>query len=477
MPLAAIFAWPLVVWALFGKLRVPLALTISLVAGYLLLPERTALDLPMLPSLDKHTVPALMALLVLLGASWRDARPAWVPANGLARLMVLALVTASFITVATNLDPVGFRPGLRLYDGFSAVLSVILQLLPLLLARKYLARAEDHRTLLAVLCAAGLCYSVLILYEIRMSPQLNNMVYGFFPHDWVQHMRGAGFRPVVFLSHGLWLAIFMCMTALATFGASRLFLGKGAALALAGLWLLLVLFLSKSLGALMITLLLAPVVLFAHFRVQLMVAALVAAVIVTYPLLRGVGLVPINAIMNISERISEERAESLKYRLVNEETLLEKAGQRPVFGWGGWGRSRTYTDDDRLSDTADGYWIIILGQGGWVRYLGEFGLVAGPLILMGLFSRRYPVGPEAAILALALTANLIDLIPNGTATPITWLLAGALWGRLETARESAQEIPGKIDGATRPPAEVLPIAARAAYTRQRERIQRKSALR
>jgi hypothetical protein len=477
MPLAAIFAWPLIVWALFGNLRIPLAMSISLVAGYLLLPERTALDLPMLPSLDKHTVPALTALLVLLGTSWRDARPTWLPSNGLARLMVLALFAASFVTVATNLDPVGFRPGLRLYDGFSAVLSMILQLLPLLLARKFLARAEDHRTLLAVLCVAGLCYSVPILYEIRMSPQLNIMVYGFFPHAWAQHMRGDGFRPVVFLSHGLWLAIFMSVTVLATLGASRLFPGKGAALAVAGLWLLLVLFLSRSLGALMITLLLGPVALFAHFRVQLMVAALIAAVIVTYPLLRGAGLVPINAITDFSERISEDRAESLKYRLLNEETLLAKAGQRPAFGWGGWGRSRTYTEDDRLSDTADGYWIIILGQGGWVRYLGEFGLLAGPLILMGLFSRRYPVGPEAAVLALALTANLIDLIPNGTATPITWLLAGALWGRLETAREPARGLPAEIGAAARPPPGALPNATRAAYTRQRERVQRKSALR
>jgi hypothetical protein len=37
----------------------------------------------------------------------------------------------------------------------------------------------------------------------------------------------------------------------------------------------------------------------------------------------------------------------------------------------------------------------------------------------------------ATALALMMTANLIDLIPNATQTTLTWLWAGALAGRME----------------------------------------------
>ena len=95
-------------------------------------------------------------------------------------------------------------------------------LLPLILARKFLARPTEHRTFLIVLCTSGLLYSLLALYEVRMSPQLNNMVYGFFPHSWRQHIRGNGFRPLVFLEHGLFLGIFLSTTVLAAFGLARI---------------------------------------------------------------------------------------------------------------------------------------------------------------------------------------------------------------------------------------------------------------
>ena len=95
-----------------------------------------------------------------------------------------------------------------------------------------------------------------------MSPQLNNMFYGFFPHSWGQHMRGGGYRPLVFLEHGLRLGIFMAVAVLATIGYFRSREGGNrASVMLAALWLFGTLILCKSAGALIIASLIAPVIL------------------------------------------------------------------------------------------------------------------------------------------------------------------------------------------------------------------------
>ena len=40
--------------------------------------------------------------------------------------------------------------------------------------------------------------------------------------------------------------------------------------------------------------------------------------------------------------VGPERAESLEYRFMCEDLLVEKAIQQPIFGWGGLGRSSVY---------------------------------------------------------------------------------------------------------------------------------------
>jgi len=44
------------------------------------------------------------------------------------------------------------------------------------------------------------------------------------------------------------------------------------------------------------------------------------------------------------------------------------------------------------------------------------------------------------ILALILAVNLVDLLPNATLVPLTWLIAGALLGHAESlARDTARQ--------------------------------------
>ena len=65
------------------------------------------------------------------------------------------------------------------------------------------------RALAAGIVAAGLVYVPFCLFEVKQSPQLHVIVYGYMPHDFGQQVRFGGYRPMVFLGHGLLVAFFM----------------------------------------------------------------------------------------------------------------------------------------------------------------------------------------------------------------------------------------------------------------------------
>ena len=62
--------------------------------------------------------------------------------------------------------------------------------MPILLARKVLAFPDAQRLLLLSVVIAMVIYSFPALFEVRMSPQLHNQFYGYFPSSFIQHMRG-----------------------------------------------------------------------------------------------------------------------------------------------------------------------------------------------------------------------------------------------------------------------------------------------
>lgn len=442
-----LIVWPLVAVVLFAKLDIPRAIVVSVLAGYLLLPELYYFDFPMIPTLNKHSIPAIVALVIVLVSRKRNdlhVLPGWIPKAFLPRLLLATLVFSTFLTVMTNPDPVpfaaGFFPALRPYDAMAMILILLVALIPFLLARKFLAHPDQQKMLLRFFVMAGALYAFLALYEVRMSPQISNMVYGFFPHSFEQHIRNGGFRPVVLLSHGLWLAIFFAGTIVGAFSLARASEGSEyRKYFVVGIWLLMTLSLSNSLGALAIVVLLLPIAIFAGTRMQVMICAGIAIVVLSYPALRGAGLVPIDGVLAWAQGVNPERAASLAFRLASEDLLLSRAQERPLFGWGGFGRNLVFDEFGVARTVTDGYWIDVVGQGGWARYLAEFGLLSLPPIAAAVAYRRSQFGFETTGLMLILIANLIDLIPNATITPLTWLVVGALWGRIELGRVSQSE--------------------------------------
>lgn len=473
----ALFSFPVVVVVLFWKLPLPKALVASIFGGYLFLPNGVGIDLPVLPALDKTLLPALMAGLMCLvmarkpAPALRRAAPmpgprraaaGWTPpaaalpsepapalarttrGRTLFRLLFAGLFLVPVLTVWQNPEPIiaGPRiiPGLKPYDVGSLMLQLGVTFLPFWLAQRFLARPEEQVLLLKAFVLSALGYSLLCLYEIRMSPQLNHMLYGFYPHDFLQHIRAGGFRPMVFLQHGLLVGIYLGMSVLA---AATLFLWskrngrEGLSVfgwAAAAIWLVLVLFLSKTVGAFSLVLLFLPILLMTGVPGQLLFAMIIAGITLFYPLLRGAGAIPVDAVYAAAQAVSQERADSLKFRLDNEDVLLERAAEKPLSGWGSWGRNLTYNqyNGDQVT-TPDGAWIIVIGTFGWIGYLSYFGLLTAPLFLLGLSRRRLGISVESSGLALVLALNLLDLVPNASLTPLTYMIAGALAGRYALA--------------------------------------------
>jgi len=438
----ALAIWPLVVIVLFRRLPLERALIWSILGGYLILPPVVAIDLPAVPALDKMSIPALSAYLVV--TRMLGIRVPLIPESWAGRALLAVFVLAPFGTILTNPEAIavahhGALPGLRLYDAISIIAFQAFVILTFALARSLLATPEALREILVALVIAGLAYSAPMLVEIRLSPQINVWVYGFFQHSFEQMMRQGGFRPIVFLAHGLWVAFFAMTALLAAVSLARSApVGDKARLLAAAAYLFVLLVLCKSIGSLIYGAVLAPLVLLMGQRWLLRLAVLMAVLALTYPVLRSTGIIPADELVAFATRFSPDRAQSLDYRFTNEAMLLDHAFRKPWFGWGGYERNLLHNPiTGQVATIADGRWVIVLGMFGWAGYVGEFGLLALPLFLLWREAGARRAGSLAAPLgALAVIhgVNMVDMLPNATLTPLTWLIAGALLGHAEALR-------------------------------------------
>lgn len=421
--------WPVVTVLLFVLMPAHRALAWSVLAAFLLLPVKTSFELPMVPPLDKASIANLSILLCCI----LFVRERWLTALQDPAAVVLATVfiLSPFFTAQFNPEPLQyaarFIPPMVMYDALAQAAANAIVLVPFIAGYGLINSERRRRDVIAILVMAALAYSVLMLIEVRLSPQLHRWVYGFFPHDFIQQVRGDGFRPAVFLGHGLLVAIFCAMATIAAIARWRQARGKQRRRAgLIAAYLALVLLLCKSLGAVILTIFFAPILAFLRARRVAMISAAACIALLIYPAMRGAGLVPTTMIAELAGSYSTDREGSLTFRLVNEDQLLQRAAAKPLFGWGSWGRNRIYSPDDgRDLSVTDGAWIITIGMWGWVGYIAMFGLLClGELRLIWRRRALASTSITSAALGMLLTVNLLDSIPNASISTLTWLLAG-----------------------------------------------------
>lgn len=445
MVAAALYSWPFVTLALFAALGPARGLIWATILGYLFLPEMTIRSLPVLPDYGKTTAISyslLLAVLVFRSRMPKGSPPMTALGRAIIAICILGIFGGALMTVLDNgaalRDAGRVRQGLSVRDTGNLITSTLIDLVPFALALRYLHTRELQRELLLALAAAGAVYAALVLYEWRMSPQFNRIVYDFFPHSWRQHLRGDGFRPVVFLRHGLWVGFFLLSAVLAAVTLWRTVPADKKVIPIVTVaWLMIVLFLSSNLGATILAVTFFPVAFLMTRRLQVRIAMLCALLFLAYPALRQADLVPADRMVSAFATYSERRAASLGYRFENEKMILDRVMEKPVFGWGSWGRWRIIDEKGRDITTSDGIWIIVLGKLGWVGYLSYFGLLASSLLFLPGGARRDEIPLETAGLATITGVNLIYMIPNSTLSPIGFLVAGAVAAR--AFRNTVQE--------------------------------------
>ncbi len=330
--------------------------------------------------------------------------------------------------------------GLGIYDGMVTFLGASMTWgAPYFLGRLYITSRQAVEDLLMGFFIGALLYVPLCLYEVAMSPQLHKQVYGFHPHDdFSQSKRGGGWRPQVFMNHGLMNGMWMASGTLA--GVS-LFLGGAlkrrlpGALKAAAPFLVLGLMgnmvLLKSMGALM--LMMAGIGMLVATKVVRMTLPLF--ILLLFPLwyvtVRSTGYWKGQDLLDFLGTIADPaRIGSLSYRMYNETNLSEHAWTRPLLGWGGWDRSFIFDEEGNATSVPDGMWILAFGKTGYIGLYSLFlTFLLGPLLFLFKYPAKTWKDKQTFAIASApiiVTLFAIDSLLNDMFNPIMPLLIGGL---------------------------------------------------
>jgi len=427
--------WIPITFFLFSRYRPALAGALAVVGGALLLPEHVSFNLPILPDLNKVTIPVFTTIAATAIFARRklsdtkafegiDAIFFVIPLGDIGMWLTNGdtLVTSASKTV---------RMGLGAYDFFGQVVIDVMVIYGTYFAGRMLfTRMSDVIAFVRVMFGFGLLYACLALIEFRFSPQLHTWTYGFMQSDFMHAARAGGYRPMGFVQHGLVFARVMAIGLLSGLLLWRLnLLGRRGMIALAIATLIFTF--CKSLGALILFVAMAPLVVLAQAQMHRRVLFALAMIVAIYPIARGLDYVPVDEMLDMAASIEQQRADSMRTRFDNEAELLERARERLWFGWGGFGRSLLYDDWGKVNSIVDGEWIGVIGYRGIVGYLGHYGLFLLPIFLAVRRLKALQSTEHAIVLggfALITTLLAIDTIPNATSNLPHFFWSGALAG-------------------------------------------------
>lgn len=461
----ALFGWIPAVLLLFAAMPSRRAVVASFMLAWLFLPMMSV-PLPGLPDFSKMAATSygvLLGTLIFDSDRFATFRPRWVDIP-----MAVWCVVPFFSSIAN---------GLGWYDGLSTTLSqAVLWGMPYFIGRLYFRELADFRDLAVVVFVGGLIYVPLCLWEIKMSPRLHQDVYGFLQHSWGQTKRGGGWRPMVFMQHGLMVGMWMASATLVGFWLLRARVVRvvwdfPAWMLVLGLGVTAVL--CKSTGATMLLLAGVGALVISTWMRRAWIVVLLMLFPVAWFAFRTTGLWTGETARRWSaETLGDQREGSLAVRLRSEDILIRHAMKRPAFGWGGHGRLQLATDDEGRRAVPDGMWVISFGKHGLVG-LVSWGLVM--VLPMFLLVRRYPahlwlhpaVAPAAAI-GMVLAVYAIDCLFNAMMNPVFVLAAGGI-AALATERPALRQAAPSRRSQRRPtPAFVHAVVTANAPSQRRE---------
>ncbi|WP_308254043.1 O-antigen ligase domain-containing protein [Geminocystis sp. GBBB08] len=429
--------WLPVILYLFSKFPPRKAVIVSFLGGLLFLPQKAGFKLPLIPDYQGMAATCygiFIGILIYDSQILGKFQLKWIDVP-----VILFGISPLFSSLSnfSSIDTI-----LALYDGVNqSITQIVIWGMPYFLGRLYLNNLKGLTELAINIVKGGLLYVPLCLYEVRMSPQLHNMVYGYFPHEFAQTMRYGGWRPQVFMQHGLTVSFFMMS---ATLIALSLWQGK----VVQKIWripikwvsiiLLITFILLKSTGAYGLFLL-GLIILFSAKWLRLnLPLILVMVAIIVYLTITSTGNFDSKSIVNFLGNFApEERVQSLEFRFYNEKILGDRARERILFGWGGWGRNRVYTENwaGDLVDISitDSLWIIVFGNNGLFGLISLITFLLLPVFCFTLFRYPpkawfYPQVASAAVLAVCLTLAVVDYLLNFSFNPIFPLISGGLSG-------------------------------------------------
>src|SRR4051812_17255661 len=443
-----LFGWIPLVLALFAAMPARRAVITAYIAGVLFLPC-TGYKLQGIPDYSRATA---TSFLVMLGVVLFDSGRLMRFRPSLLDLPMAAFCGAPLLSAVSN--------GLGVYDGLAAMVhQMILWGIPYLMGRLYLGDVAGHRELAIGMLIGAMVYIPLCLLEVRMSPQLHNWVYGFHAHQFVQTIRLGGYRPVVFMEHGL--AVGLWMGAASVIGVWLWHTGAltrvlNLPMQFVVPALLATFVLCKSSGALVLFILACGALFAAKWlRVRVLLLAM-AAIPLVYIGDRVAGTGLMRRMIDMTAAVSPDRASSLQTRYSNEVVLVQKAMERPMLGWAGWGGSRVTDEEGHDTSTTDGLWVITLGCDGMIGLAGLLGWQLLPAVAVIRKIRRGALGSVEAAAPLALAVVMlmmaIDCLPNAPSAPVYLMISGGL-----TALSAALRRPAPVAQPDRVPLSLRPM--------------------
>ncbi|MBB6430444.1 O-antigen ligase family protein [Algisphaera agarilytica] len=425
---AVLWGWVPLVLVMFLIMPARRAVVVALIGSWLFLPQ-LAYSVPLMPDFTKVTATSYG---IILGALILDPKSRVLNFKPMLIDIPMAVwVISPFFSSITN--------DLGLYDGAAQIVDKsITHGLPYLIGRLYFRTPDDAKEFAMGLLVGGMLYVPLCLYEIRMSPHLHEMIYGFRPlNDWQQVKRWGGWRPMVFMKHGLMVGVWMTTTAAMAFWLWRTRAIKdifGVPMAIIGPIIIMTAILCKTTGAVM----LFGIVLVAMLAVRYLdMKALLYAIIWGIPvflLLRVTGLFTGEGVAEMIGSVFpplEERASSLQYRLDHENAIVGRTYEKPLLGWGGWGDAfQVYLPEYNSRAVPDSLWVRAFGEGGIIGLTSLFAYnLIPPLVLLMKMKPKEWCSPRCAPItgmAMIILIYVMDCMFNTMENPVFIVAIGGV---------------------------------------------------